>query len=80
MAYPRTMTVAPDESGFYHCISRCVRRAWLCGDDPLSGRNFDHRRAWIEARLIHLAGSFAVGLYAWVRRFWTPTCASAPSA
>jgi REP element-mobilizing transposase RayT len=65
MAYPRTMTVAPDEAGFYHCISRCLRRAWLCGDDPLSGRNFDHRRAWIEARLIHLAGSFAVGLYAW---------------
>jgi hypothetical protein len=44
MGYPRTMTVAPDEPGFYHCISRCVRRAWLCGDDPLSRRNFDHRR------------------------------------
>jgi hypothetical protein len=49
MGYPRTMTVAPDEAGSYHCISRCVRRAWLCGNDPLSGRNFDHRRASIEA-------------------------------
>lgn len=59
------MTVSPDEPGFYHGISRCVRRAWLCGEDPVSGRNFDHRHGWIEARLIHLAGSFAVGLYAW---------------
>jgi REP element-mobilizing transposase RayT len=59
------MTVAADDPGFYHCISRCVRRAWLCGEDPVSGRNFDHRRAWIERRLVHLAESFAVGLYAW---------------
>ena len=65
MAYPRSFTVDPDSPGFYHCVSRCVRRAWLCGEDPLTGRNFDHRRAWIEKRLIDLAESFAVGLYAW---------------
>jgi REP element-mobilizing transposase RayT len=65
MAYPRSMTVASDAPGFYHCISRCVRRAWLCGEDPVTGRNFDHRRAWIEQRLIELSESFAVGLYAW---------------
>ena len=65
MGYPRAMTVDSDAPGFYHCMSRCVRRAWLCGDDPISGRNFDHRRGWIEHRLIDLAQSFAVGLYAW---------------
>jgi REP element-mobilizing transposase RayT len=65
MAYPRSMTVTADAPGFYHCISRCVRRAWLCGEDPVTGRNFDHRRAWIEQRLIELSESFAVGLYAW---------------
>lgn len=65
MGYPRSKTVDPDSPGFFHCVSRCVRRAWLCGEDPLTGRNFDHRRAWIEARLIDLTESFAVGLYAW---------------
>lgn len=65
MGYPRRYTVAPDQPGFYHCISRCVRRAWLCGNDPGSGRNFDHRRGWIEQRMLSLAESFAVGLYAW---------------
>ncbi|MEZ5597202.1 MAG: transposase [Pseudomonadales bacterium] len=42
-----------------------MRRSWLCGDDPLTGRNFDHRRDWIEQRLLDLANSFAVALYAW---------------
>jgi REP element-mobilizing transposase RayT len=37
----------------------------LCGEDPVSGRNFDHRRNWVEQRLVELAQSFAVGLYAW---------------
>lgn len=65
MTYPRRMTVDPEEPGFYHCISRCVRRAWLCGDDPHTGQNFDHRRAWIEVRLVELSDVFAVGIHAW---------------
>jgi hypothetical protein len=65
MGYPRAYLVDPEAPGFFHCVSRCVRRAWLCGDDPVSGLDFDHRRGWIEQRLIDLAQSFAVGLYAW---------------
>jgi len=38
-----------------HCINRCVRRCFLCGDDPLSGRNFDHRKRWLEELLALLA-------------------------
>ena len=39
---------------------RCVRRAFLCGDDPLSGKNYDHRKEWIRRRLEFLAANFAV--------------------
>jgi len=34
--------------------------AFLCGDDPVSGNNYDHRKTWIQQRLEFLAGEFAV--------------------
>ncbi len=52
MTYPRAHTVNPEQAGYYHCISRCVRQAWLCGFDAANGKDFDHRRAWIEARIL----------------------------
>lgn len=63
MTLPRSMTVLPDAPGYYHCVTRCVRRAWLCGSDAASGKNHDHRRKWIESRLLELAGVFSVALY-----------------
>jgi len=65
MTYARAHLVDAENGGFYHCISRCVRRAWLCGHDPVSGRSFEHRRQWIESRLLELAEVFAVDLYAY---------------
>lgn len=41
---------------YYHCISRCVRRAMLCGD------GYEHRKQWIEDRLELLAGNFALSV------------------
>lgn len=65
MTTARHRLVDPAEPGFYHCISRCVRRAWLCGFDAPSGRSVEHRRDWVEQRLLELSGVFAVGLYAY---------------
>jgi len=65
MTYPRLRTVDPQTPGFFHCVSRCVRRAFLCGQDVYSGRSYEHRKAWVEERLLALAECFAVGLYAY---------------
>ena len=50
----------PAEVSVFHCINRCVRRCFLCGDDPLTGVNYDHRKAWLEERLRFLAGQFGI--------------------
>ncbi|MCW8877980.1 MAG: hypothetical protein OQK04_18240 [Kangiellaceae bacterium] len=65
MPIPRKYLVDTESAGFYHCISRCVRRAYLCGSDPVSGRNCDHRKAWLEKRMLELSDIFAVSLYAY---------------
>jgi REP element-mobilizing transposase RayT len=59
-AYPRSQIVPTDEIGIYHCIARCVRRAFLCGVDPFSGRDYEHRKDWIRQRLEQLAAIFAI--------------------
>ena len=65
MTSPRRQIVDPVQPGFYHCISRCVRRAFLCGEDAESGRSFAHRKNWVEQRLLELATIFSVGVYAY---------------
>jgi len=63
MTYPRSQLVSPDEPGYFHVVTRCVRRAFLCGTDKFTGRSFEHRRQWIEGRIRLLADSFAVSVY-----------------
>lgn len=65
MTYPRSHMLDPVAGGIYHVHSRCVRRAWLCGRDAVTGRNFDHRRAWIERRIHWLASIFPVSICAY---------------
>jgi REP element-mobilizing transposase RayT len=65
MPEPRYRQVSLDDTPYYHCISRCVRRAFLCGIDPLSGFNFEHRRQWIVDRIKLLCTVFAVDLCAY---------------
>ena len=59
MTIARRLIVNPHEAGWYHCVSRCVRRAYLCGD------GFEHRKSWVVDRLKLLAQCFAVDIAAY---------------
>jgi len=52
-------------TSFYHVINRCVRRSYLCGDDGVSGKNFDHRRQWLVDRFTTLSDVFSINIAAY---------------
>ena len=65
MTRARNEIVDPNVTPYYHCISRCVRRAFLCGFDKLTRKNFDHRKAWVVERLALLSHTFAMDVCAY---------------
>lgn len=65
MTRARYQQVSLQDTPYYHCISRCVRRAYLCGDDPVSGKNFDHRKQWLVSHIKKLAAHFSVEICAY---------------
>ena len=56
MAIARAKLVDVSVARWYHCVSRCVRKAFLLGD------GVDDRREWLENRLEELADIFAVAV------------------
>ncbi|MHC5002835.1 MAG: transposase [Planctomycetota bacterium] len=54
MGIARRLLVPEGISRSYHCLSRCVRKAYLCGDRRA------HRKDWIKRRLLELDRVFAI--------------------
>ncbi|EAQ64437.1 hypothetical protein MED121_04938 [Marinomonas sp. MED121] len=52
-------------TGFYHCVSSYVGCAFLCSQDKLTGQSYEHRRGWIEDKILSLAAIFAIDVCAY---------------
>ena len=59
---PRKYIFDESEPGIYHCTNRCVRRAFLCGTDPVTGECFEHRKVALQDRLAFLAGQLGIDI------------------
>ena len=65
MPQPRSRQISLTDTPYYHCVSRCVRRSFLCGKDTYSGQSYEHRRAWVEKRLLFLSCVFSIDICAY---------------
>ena len=65
MPKPRKEQVSLEATPYYHCVSRCVRKAFLCGVDINTNESYEHRRAWLENELLNQAQVFAVDIAAY---------------
>jgi REP element-mobilizing transposase RayT len=60
MTIPRSLKIDLSVTPFYHCMARCVRQSYLCGFHAETGKDFSHRKAWLERRLAYLSQFFAI--------------------
>jgi hypothetical protein len=65
MTTARKRLISLADTAYYHCISRCVRRAYLCGQDKTTGQNYEYRRGWVEDKLLALSQVFAIDVCAY---------------
>jgi len=60
MTTAREKLISLEATSYYHIISRCVRRAFLCGHDRTTGQSFEHRKEWVIERMRELDKVFAI--------------------
>ena len=60
MTIARKEVLDPTNSDPVHIYSRTVRRCFLCGVDPTSGNDYEHRKDWIEERIRFLVSVFGI--------------------
>jgi REP element-mobilizing transposase RayT len=65
MGYARKSLISLQDTPYYHCIARCVRRAWLWGKVEYAGEDYSHRKQWVIDRLAQLCEIFAIEVCAY---------------
>ncbi|ABG40256.1 protein of unknown function DUF1568 [Paraglaciecola sp. T6c] len=65
MPQPRKSQISLIDTPYYHYVSRCVRQSFLCGVDTHSGQSYEHRRGWVEARLLFLSTVYSIDICAY---------------
>ncbi len=59
---PRKDLFSWNEVQVAHVWNRVVRKCFLLGEDPVSGKNYDHRKVWIVELLDYYARFFGIDL------------------
>ena len=65
MTISRSQQIDLSVTPYYHCVNRCVRRAFLCGKDNQTGKSYEHRRGWIADKIKTLSETFAINVAAY---------------
>ncbi|ACJ29441.1 Conserved hypothetical protein [Shewanella piezotolerans WP3] len=47
------------------CSACMLSKQRVCGDDKYTGKNYDHRRGWVEEQLLKLTEAFAIDVAAY---------------
>lgn len=65
MTIARKHQLCVDATPYYHCVSRCVRRSFLCGKDPVTQQCYEHRRDWIKRKMLALSQVYCIDICAY---------------
>ena len=65
MTISRSQQIDLSVTPYYHCVNRCVRHAYLCGEDKYSGQSYEHRRGWLVDKMKTLSAVFAIDIAAY---------------
>ena len=65
MTKARSQQVCLEATPYYHCVSRCVRKAYLCGFDYRTKQSYEHRRGWLEEEILKQAQVFSIDVAAY---------------